>query len=390
MHNLASGYPGGMSSLLMLAVQARAVDGLERYHWGASPFGFAAGEVGRAPVYVFLGLDSAPTFSYGGGSCHVTLGTYAMATAGVWGKGAVRWVAHVVHAPGRDGRGPQRGGRRDLRREGAVLATFALPAALQLDDDAWTHLAFNTKEGSVLGKTIVALSIGGYLLEQKAVLTPIDGRPFTMGSGVLRVGAPSGGFDGWVDELRVFEAWLGPVDICGTAYGRLVGDAAADAASPYPASSHAQLTALIADPTRHYPAYRCERHRPDHFDYAAELADKVCIAKGDSDPRCVGDAIVFPEGPVYVDAPRPDATQNGFCARCHTDSSPSFTLSRTVALQAISTPFSLSHDAFDRRRQPRNPPRTVFGHPGSFLEPYGFGTDPRGIEIDDLTFPSLP
>jgi hypothetical protein len=93
----------GMSPLLLLAVEARAAewgaqlgagaafggyscisdfDGLERYHWGASPFAFAAGEVGRAPVYVFLGVDSAPTFRYGGGACHVTLATYAMATAG--------------------------------------------------------------------------------------------------------------------------------------------------------------------------------------------------------------------------------------------------------------------------------------------------------------------
>jgi hypothetical protein len=100
----------GMSPLLLLAVEARAAewgaqlgagaavggyscvsdfDGLERYHWGASPFAFAAAEVGQAPIHVFLGVDSAPTFRYGGGACHVILATYAMATAGVWGGSEV-------------------------------------------------------------------------------------------------------------------------------------------------------------------------------------------------------------------------------------------------------------------------------------------------------------
>ena len=50
-----------------------------------SPMVFVAGEAGVAPLYAFVGLDSAPSYWYGGGACHVGLGPQAMLTFGVWG-----------------------------------------------------------------------------------------------------------------------------------------------------------------------------------------------------------------------------------------------------------------------------------------------------------------
>ena len=105
----------------------------------------------------------------------------------------------------------------------------------------------------------------------------------------------------------------------------------------------------------------------------------------------IREAINFPEGPLRAGVPRPDSTQNTFCTSCHTEDSKAGLRLDALALDA-STPAEL-----DRRRQPSQPPRRVFGNiPAGWIAPgdgpgspaQALQAPPEGVLIDPWVLPA--
>lgn len=71
----------GVAAGRYLCVPHEVVDPEIHFAAAASPMGFVAVEFGAAPVYVFLGVDSAPTYQY---SCSIQLSPLVMGTVGLW------------------------------------------------------------------------------------------------------------------------------------------------------------------------------------------------------------------------------------------------------------------------------------------------------------------
>jgi hypothetical protein len=213
--------------------------------------------------------------------------------------------------------------------------SFDLPAQLQPRSRAWTHLAF--------------------------VSTPASTDLYVQG---LKLGRQVG-------------AYLRP---------RL--DATTDAAAfttagLYPDASHEEIsTRLTAGSHPSWERYLCERERGSE----AGCLDSI-HRPGGSESSCVRAAILFPEGPLTHDRPRPDSRSNTFCRSCHSKEHPTPALRIAGPLKAGPAGTEL---ATDDRRQPAQAPRSLHG----FL-PRGFlGLDenmeapPEGVLLDRWLYPA--
>ncbi len=241
-------------------------------------------------------------------------------------------------------------------------------------DAGWRHLAWRVD----VGRRNVTLLVDGFAFDQHESAVPL----FDLPAGDLVLAGPHGGFEGfrgWVDEFKVF-AYVPTVEVqCNHANGTLVALQGDDArwsthAARFPEWAHAEVAAAAG---REGGTYVCFH---DHtIDYGAHLRNIPAGAVS------VRDAIIFPEGPLRVGAPRPDSSANAFCLSCHTE-----TGRGGLSLQAlVYRPDVLLED--DPRRQPMQPPRRVFGNipagwippgagPGSPVEP--LRAPPEGLVID--------
>jgi hypothetical protein len=254
-----------------------------------------------------------------------------------------------------------------------LLHTVTLPPA-----DGWRHLGWR------LGQEHrdVTVRVDGMAVARFLSVTPV----FSLSGGPLVLGRATGPWSGvraWVDDLKILAHDVDPEVACNHARGTLVAVAAdselAPVAARHPAWAHAQVAAAAgldtvtaacwSDPTR------------DHGVDRADLPDGATSLR---------EAILFPEGPLRAGVPRPDSSDNAFCLTCHTDQDPAGL--HTDAL--VYDPNTVAED--DRRRQPSQPPRRVFGNipagwiapgdgPGSPAEP--LQAPPEGLRIDPWLLP---
>ena len=128
--------------------------------------------------------------------------------------------------------------------------------------------------------------------------------------------------------------------------------------------------------------YACYHdHRGDAAAHLRNLPDGT---------RSLREAVNFPEGPLKSGVPRPDSSANPFCLSCHSANGKGGLDLAALAYQ----PELLAED--DRRRQPHQPPRRVFGNIPAGWIPAGEGAGspseaiqapPEGLVIDHWVLP---
>ncbi len=256
-----------------------------------------------------------------------------------------------------------------------------LPEALGPRTAAWTHLGFVSEPSGL------EVYVGGLRLAS------LDGAWLRPRGGYIAVGAPRGGaeqgFRGWVDELRVVSGSQSPEQLCNYGHGTLRGLRPGPQANEfafaanYPQSTHDDVSRLLeAAGYASFPRYRCERVRGPR----APCLDDIHRTQG-GDASCVRRALLFPEGPLFFDAPRPDSRRNAFCLSCHAAENQAPSLQIAAALRAGAAGSDLSDDS---RRQPLQAPARLHGViPAELLD---LRRDqiapPEGILLDRLLYPS--
>jgi hypothetical protein len=136
---------------------------------------------------------------------------------------------------------------------------------------------------------------------------------------------------------------------------------------------------LVADGRTAFTRYAC---RHDYsVDYSALSFDALPAGV-----TSVRSALLFPNGPLTFGLPRPDASANGFCLTCHADLNGG---AKSLSVAALTPSTVLMQN--DRRRQPLQPPRRMFGWvPASFIGPGSPATavsSPDGELLDRWVFP---
>ncbi len=259
-------------------------------------------------------------------------------------------------------------------------ASIDLPSALQLRSRQWTHVAFVSRPDGI------DFYLQGFKFQS------LGGSSLRIEPGLFTVGRPRSGdlpgFHGWIDELRVVSGARDPEVICNDAHGSLRGlDAASQgadfaAAGSYPLSSHQEISARLESSLRRtYERYRCERERDSNH----PCLEAIHRFSG-GEESCVRPALLFPEGPLFHDLPRPDSRANPFCRSCHLQEHPTPSLRTAKPLKAGPEGTALAED---RRRQPSQAPvllhgfvpRALFGLPNDLEAP------PEGLLLDPLLYP---
>ena len=259
-------------------------------------------------------------------------------------------------------------------------AILEVPSALALREGQWSHLAL------VSNGDRVDLYLQGFKLGS------LQGSYLRLRSGLLGVGKPAAvdltGFHGWVDELRVVSGIQSQERLCNYAHGTLRGLSEQDqgaeftTAGSYPPASHEEISVLLEStqsPT--FERYRCERER-DRSHPCLEAIHRL----GGAEASCVRGPLLFPEGPLYHDLPRPDSRANSFCRSCHVQGHPTPSLRTTGPLKAGAEGSELSDDP---RRQPSQAPVRLHGFiPKAFLGmPRDVDAPPEGVLLDPWLYP---
>ena len=259
---------------------------------------------------------------------------------------------------------------------GTPVATFALPGGSARQ---WRHLGFRIRQGGAE----VEFLLNGFKLGSWSAGTDAT-RLFRMVEGEFILGRPlasqyprqasNPGYEGWTDSLLVVAQETVPELACNYANGTLVGLASGAPAaltaqaSRYPASSHAELSALLeAHGKTSYGKYACLH------DYTSDL---------DPDTRYLPPGVVsvredlnYPEGPMtsamsYL----PDSRQNAFCLSCHYDGDGPDASSENNPLDIASLAGGTVFWTYDERRRAAVGPRLIHGNiPASY---FGSGQPP--------------
>lgn len=238
-----------------------------------------------------------------------------------------------------------------LRGE-AIVHTVALPP--REGPRGWVHLGWRLEDGH----RSVTLVHDGFALDRYEAQSPL----FSLAAGELIVGRARGpwtGARGWIDNFTVLLHGLNPELACNHAKGTLVElEDGAEAgllaqADRYPDWAHAEVAAAAASSGERFV---CVHDYSE--DYAAHLGNLP------ANTRPLREAINFPEGPLRAGQPRPDSSSNEFCLSCHSAEGRG-----GLGLDALilDPQTDLEHD---RRRQPSQPPRRVFGNiPAGWIPP---------------------
>jgi hypothetical protein len=256
-----------------------------------------------------------------------------------------------------------------------ILHEVELPVS-----EGWVHLGWRIEDGH----RRITLLHDGFALDRFDADAPV----FSFAAGELIVGRRSGawtGYRGWIDELVVLLHAVNPEIACNHARGSLVEleDGAATAlvgwANHYPEWAHAEVAAAAGSTGQRFVCAH---------DYTADYA--VHLGKLPAHTRSVREAINFPEGPLRAGVPRPDSSGNQFCLSCHSAEGRG-----GLGLDALVLDPSVVAE-HDRRRQPHQPPRRVFGNiPANWIAPgHGPGSPgqalqapPEGLLIDPWVLP---
>ncbi|MCB9532036.1 MAG: hypothetical protein H6700_09745 [Myxococcales bacterium] len=249
-----------------------------------------------------------------------------------------------------------------------VIHTVTLPGA-----DGWAHLGLQLDAGN----RRVTLLFNGLPIDRFDADEPLMG----IAPGELVVGATSTrpGARGWIDDFAVFASHPNAEVACNYARGTLVtapdGSALAAEADRYPAWAHTEVGGAAGLGA----GARVACYHDYGGDYRAHLRSIP------DDSESLRATFIFPEGPLRYGEPRPDSTGNQFCLSCHTTDSAA---GLSIAALALDPGVPAEQD---RRRQPMQPPRRVFGNiPAGWIPP-GVGpgspdepsvAPPEGVLID--------
>jgi hypothetical protein len=193
------------------------------------------------------------------------------------------------------------------------------------------------------------------------------------------------GFAGWLDEFNVLASarQMNAEEFCNHASGSIVAVAAQTSealqqkATKLPGLARDLINqALPAD--KRSDAYLCYTDNRSKDGWV----DLNRLPQGISSLR---QSLLFPEGPLSANVPRPDSLRNDFCLSCHQADGTGY-LPDTLNLQALE---SLAIDAEDDpRRQPGQPHALIYGNIpaglfGKNAPPYHEYAD-DGLYIDRL------
>jgi len=196
--------------------------------------------------------------------------------------------------------------------------------------------------------------------------------------GTLHVGqvenSAAPGFRGWVDEFKLFAENPGPEVICNHARGTLI-----ETMTTVEPEKLNRISPIVIDPEP-VPVRSC------FHDYGREQPG-AHLRNLPSGTVSLREQLLFPEGPLHYDQPRPDSSGNGFCLSCHTSTQATPSLRVDALLPAPGV--LMQHDP---RRQPMQPAALIFGHipanlyaPG--VPPFAIIAPPWGAEQDQWVFP---
>lgn len=252
--------------------------------------------------------------------------------------------------------------------DGIVEHRVVLPTG-----SGWRHLGLRVRDGH----REVTLAVDGFALDRYRAERPL----FRLGAGELVVGRSAGawtGFRGWIDDLLVLAHDVDVEVGCNHAGGTLVAVEGSSTWQAVAAGRPDWAHAEVADAAGLSGGrFACVTDLSD--DHAQHLQNLPAGTRG------VRADIHFPEGPLRAGAPRPDSSRNAFCLSCHTAEGKG-----GLSLAA------LAHDPavvaeHDRRRQPSQPPRRVFGNipagwippgPGPGGPPTALQAPPEGLLVD--------
>ncbi len=231
-----------------------------------------------------------------------------------------------------------------------------LPFSQNLPRRKWTHLGLEITPG---GKWIQVF-INGFHMNTYTRPTG-NAVSFRINSGKLKLG---GNFYGWMDEFKVIAGKFNQEEKCNYADGSLLSlkphysGPLRSIANKYPSYRHQQIyEKLVANGDTRV-------NRQQKFVCNVNY-NSIAHANTNDIPKntfSVKHKMLFPEGPLVFDEPRPDSSRNNFCLRCHDTS-----LKGGLKLSAL-TPRNYVYQAHDRRRQPMQAPRRMFGViPGGLL-----------------------
>jgi hypothetical protein len=298
------------------------------------------------------------------------------------------WVDPRTDRPGRLMTFPD-GSWIDIEMGGLVFGNTSgstvvptIPPNLRLVDRQWSHLA------------LVSTPSWTDFYLQGFKLTTIQGSFFRIQPGLLSLGDPPtgevSGTQAWVDELRVVSGDRDPEQLCNYAHGTLRGLDPTNNSSDfafagnYPEASHGEISALIAATGRpSFDRYLCERTRDQAHPCLTSIHQSLS-----NEPSCVRAGLLFPEGPLFHDRPRPDSRGNPFCLSCHSEDQSNLSLRVAPALRSG----PMGTDLFeDNRRQPSQAPRRLHGFvPKELLNlPDDLKAPTEGLLLDPLLYPSV-
>ncbi len=246
----------------------------------------------------------------------------------------------------------------------SILLPIAVPTK------AWTHLALVIDDSAGTSSSDkVQIYQNGFLFAE--IDRPVG---FDIEAGDLEVGKSSGaseaGFEGWIDELKVVEGPFNPEEICNHARGTLVAMPQSYLSAPTNPFTQLEAPFHARDPMpAHWisgrEAVQDALHNPQakaqylsdyfvcHVDYTSHLGVSV-QEPGDPLVRPLRRRLLFPEGPVIFNQPRPISAQNNFCQSCHRDDG-------ALGLHSDALIADPAEAQDDPRRMPMQPPRNLTG-----------------------------
>ncbi|MEM8930757.1 MAG: LamG-like jellyroll fold domain-containing protein, partial [Acidobacteriota bacterium] len=242
----------------------------------------------------------------------------------------------------------------------------------------WSHLAYRLQpvDATTGAPARVDLYQDGFLVDS---VTAPDG--FAIGGGTLSVGAPppgptvtTQGVEGWIDDFKLISGPFSPEEVCNHARGSLVAVPHDYLSTAPPCDGSGPCARDLLQPFALETLGREAVHRALHGD-AASIGDPltttadhtlclvdyrsphgISLADLDDGLRSVRRRLLFPEGPLVWNQPRPESRTNAFCLACHHPGAPKPSL--LPAALALD-PSLEAHE--DPRRQPNQPEAAMHG-----------------------------
>ncbi len=239
---------------------------------------------------------------------------------------------------------------------------FDFPLNTALPFSAYSHLGFRIHQNGIR----VEVFRDGMLVRDWRNPNPAADQLLRIQPGTLSVGRststsnPSVGFHGWVDNFKVVgdAQNMNDEEMCNQSLGSIVAlDRTLDANSPLlrkaqsvPSLFHDRIRRVSGRADSLFLCFDSNKNQDGWVDLNVLPAGAVSLRS----------KIIFPEGPLVFNQPRPDSSNNLFCLGCHTDDG-SGRRPPSLLVNAL-TPTAQIIKALDPRRQPSEPPPKVFGH----------------------------